>query len=139
VSILIEKCNIEQYRLEVYSGYEPCILYRLSLDGIYHVFGDDICFFYILSTFFDKMRLKYFTAPSFISGAFAAMGMIAGMSGHAVRNADHLIGKPTEEKKEVLFERPEYKKADDYLSIQVQSRCIRIIYTCVANLRFRCV
>ncbi|XP_028401865.1 vacuolar protein sorting-associated protein 13C-like [Dendronephthya gigantea] len=58
-------------------------------------------------------------APSFISGAFATMGLIAGISGHPISSADQLIGQPAEEKKEVLFERPEYKKADDYISIQI--------------------
>ena len=50
------------------------------------------------------------------------MGLIAGISGHAVSDAGTLIGKPAEEKKEVLFERPEYKKVDDYISIQVKKR-----------------
>lgn len=63
----------------------------------------------------------YFSvAPSFISDAFATMGLIAGISGHPISSAGQLIGQPTEKRKEVLFERPEYKKADDYISIQVK-------------------
>lgn len=49
------------------------------------------------------------------------MGLMAGISGHPVSNANKLIGKSTEENKEVLFDRPEYKKADDYISIQVDN------------------
>ena len=62
--------------------------------------------------------------PSFISGAFATMGLIAGISGHPVGGAENLIGISAEENKEVIFERPEYKKANDYISIQVQMRGI---------------
>ena len=64
---------------------------------------------------------------SFISGAFATMGLIAGISGHAVSGAEKLINKPAEDNKEVLFERPEYKKADDYISIQVENTYLPIL------------
>jgi hypothetical protein len=49
------------------------------------------------------------------------MGLMAGISGHPVSNANKLIGKSTEENKEVLFDRPEFKKADDYISIKVDN------------------
>ena len=58
-------------------------------------------------------------APSFISGAFATMGLMAGISAHPI-SSDKLVSNPTENC-EALFERPEYKKADDYISIQVKS------------------
>lgn len=47
------------------------------------------------------------------------MGLIAGISGHPVSNASKLTGKAGEQNKDMLFERPEYKKADDYISIKV--------------------
>ena len=58
-------------------------------------------------------------APSFISGAFATMGLMAGIGAHPI-SSDKLVGNPTENC-EALFERPEYKKADDYISVQVRS------------------
>ena len=63
-----------------------------------------------------------FAEPSFISGAFATMGLIAGISGHPVTGVERLIDKHAEESKAVLFERPEYKKANDYISIKVSYR-----------------
>ena len=49
------------------------------------------------------------------------MGLFAAISGHPVAGAEKIMGKPENEKKEVLFERPEYKKSDDYISIKVQN------------------
>lgn len=61
-----------------------------------------------------------FLAPSAISGAFAAMGLMAGVSGHPVTG--HTLVESAAENGELLFERPEYKKADDYISIQVSDQ-----------------
>lgn len=47
------------------------------------------------------------------------MGLMAGIGAHPI-SSDKLVGNPTENC-EALFERPEYKKADDYISVQVRS------------------